>query len=295
MVRCLNVCQTPGSLDTLLHLGPNIEQNPFYYWDGNKGWFGCFLLINRHLFWQEEKPGEMREVQESLLLQREMPGRKFVSGLIVDKSYIHIYLCIERRLGHAQAGVLCHERVRREMVPIRDNPTGGADPRQEGRRETPDCFCITSISGAFVHRAGFPSENAEGQMCFWEAVAHRRDAVTWVVASVGRLARSRTAAVSGRHGGEIPLLRVCADTEDMDNERRETMEADVAGLHQFFSKHLEIPSHKDLLTLFSQVLRTHNRIRVDFCSFPGAFPEEMTKEKSHLFPLSFRSRATVSL
>ncbi|TNM94936.1 hypothetical protein fugu_017695 [Takifugu bimaculatus] len=42
-------------------------------------------------------------------------------------------------------------------------------------------------------------------------------------------------------------------TEDMDNERRETMEADVAGLHQFFSKHLEIPGHKDLLTLFSQV------------------------------------------
>lgn len=77
----------------------------------------------------------MREVQESLLLQREMPGRKSVLGLIVDKSYVRIYVCIERRLGHAQAGVLCHERVRREMVPIRDNPTGGADPRQEGQRD----------------------------------------------------------------------------------------------------------------------------------------------------------------
>uniref|UniRef100_A0A3Q3XE63 [histone H3]-lysine(4) N-trimethyltransferase n=1 Tax=Mola mola TaxID=94237 RepID=A0A3Q3XE63_MOLML len=41
--------------------------------------------------------------------------------------------------------------------------------------------------------------------------------------------------------------------EDMDNEKREMLEADVAGLHRFYSKHLEIPDHKDLLTLFSQV------------------------------------------
>lgn len=56
-----------------------------------------------------------------------------------------------------------------------------------------------------------------------------------------------------RHWNSFPY----ADTEDMDNERKEMMEADVAGLHQFFSKHLEIPGHKDLLTLFSQVPHTH--------------------------------------
>ena len=54
----------------------------------------------------------------------------------------------------------------------------------------------------------------------------------------------------------LKLLRH-ADTEDMDNERMEMLEADVAGLHRFFSKHLEIPGHKDLVTLFSQVPRTH--------------------------------------
>lgn len=43
------------------------------------------------------------------------------------------------------------------------------------------------------------------------------------------------------------------DTEDEDNEKREIMEADVAGLHLFYSKHLDVPDHKELLTLFSQV------------------------------------------
>ncbi|XP_056283852.1 N-lysine methyltransferase SMYD2-like isoform X2 [Pseudoliparis swirei] len=41
--------------------------------------------------------------------------------------------------------------------------------------------------------------------------------------------------------------------EDVDNEKREMHEADVARLHRFFSKHLEFPDHKDLLTLFAQV------------------------------------------
>lgn len=44
-----------------------------------------------------------------------------------------------------------------------------------------------------------------------------------------------------------------ADVEDMDNESREMFEADVAGLHRYFSKHLELPGHRELLTLFSQV------------------------------------------
>lgn len=41
--------------------------------------------------------------------------------------------------------------------------------------------------------------------------------------------------------------------EDEDNERKERTEADIAGLHRFYSKHLEFPDHKDLLKLFSQV------------------------------------------
>ncbi|XP_035473825.2 N-lysine methyltransferase SMYD2-B [Scophthalmus maximus] len=41
--------------------------------------------------------------------------------------------------------------------------------------------------------------------------------------------------------------------EDVDNEKREMNEADVARLHRFYSKHLDFPDHKDLLTLFSQV------------------------------------------
>ncbi|XP_017278763.1 N-lysine methyltransferase SMYD2 [Kryptolebias marmoratus] len=41
--------------------------------------------------------------------------------------------------------------------------------------------------------------------------------------------------------------------EDEDNEKRERTEADIAGLYRFYSKHLEIPDHKGLLQLFSQV------------------------------------------
>ncbi|XP_039980664.1 N-lysine methyltransferase SMYD2-B isoform X2 [Xiphias gladius] len=41
--------------------------------------------------------------------------------------------------------------------------------------------------------------------------------------------------------------------EDVDNEKREMNEGHIAGLHRFYSKHLELPDHKELLTLFSQV------------------------------------------
>ncbi|XP_038143466.1 N-lysine methyltransferase SMYD2-like isoform X1 [Cyprinodon tularosa] len=41
--------------------------------------------------------------------------------------------------------------------------------------------------------------------------------------------------------------------EDEDNEKRERTEADIAGLHRFYPKHLEVPDRNDLLTLFSQV------------------------------------------
>lgn len=42
---------------------------------------------------------------------------------------------VERGLGHAQAGVLCNDCIRRELVPVRDVPPGGPDPRQEGWQE----------------------------------------------------------------------------------------------------------------------------------------------------------------
>ncbi|XP_069552693.1 N-lysine methyltransferase SMYD2-like [Brachyistius frenatus] len=57
--------------------------------------------------------------------------------------------------------------------------------------------------------------------------------------------------------------------EDEDNERREMTEADIAGLHRFCSKHLEVPEHKDLLTLFSQVACNGFTIEDDELSHMG--------------------------
>lgn len=45
------------------------------------------------------------------------------------------------------------------------------------------------------------------------------------------------------------------DVEDMDNESREMYESDIASLHRYFSKHLELPEHRELLKLLSQVLQ----------------------------------------
>lgn len=57
--------------------------------------------------------------------------------------------------------------------------------------------------------------------------------------------------------------------EDVDNEKRELNEADVAGLYRFYSKHLEFPNHKDLLTLFSQVACNGFTIEDDELSHMG--------------------------
>lgn len=51
----------------------------------------------------------------------------------------------------------------------------------------------------------------------------------------------------------LPIEEIQSHAEDVDNEKREMNEAHVATLHRYFSKHLELPDHKDLLTLFSQV------------------------------------------
>ncbi|XP_075872945.1 N-lysine methyltransferase SMYD2-B-like [Nelusetta ayraudi] len=57
--------------------------------------------------------------------------------------------------------------------------------------------------------------------------------------------------------------------EDMDNESREMYEADVAGLHRYFSKHLELPEHRELLTLLSQVACNGFTIEDDELSHMG--------------------------
>ncbi|XP_051510792.1 N-lysine methyltransferase SMYD2-B [Myxocyprinus asiaticus] len=44
-----------------------------------------------------------------------------------------------------------------------------------------------------------------------------------------------------------------AHMEELDNEKREMNEANIAGLYHFYSKHLDFPDHQALLTLFSQV------------------------------------------
>ncbi|XP_020503081.1 N-lysine methyltransferase SMYD2-B [Labrus bergylta] len=57
--------------------------------------------------------------------------------------------------------------------------------------------------------------------------------------------------------------------EDVDNEKREMNEADVAGLHRYCSKNLDLPDHKDLLTLFSQVACNGFTIEDDELSHMG--------------------------
>lgn len=171
--------------------------------------------------------------------------------------HLQVFLSIERRLGHAQAGVLCHERIWGEMVPVGDHPAGGADPHQEGQREpppTPPSQIISEsqpLAEPWFIVALFP-QKMQKDRCASEKLLliGEMQSREWLLLSAELRPAVATAVKF------LCVLCFNADTEDMDNERRETMEADVAGLHQFFSKHLEIPGHKDLLTLFSQVLQS---------------------------------------
>ncbi|XP_054474747.1 N-lysine methyltransferase SMYD2-B [Anoplopoma fimbria] len=65
------------------------------------------------------------------------------------------------------------------------------------------------------------------------------------------------------------MEEVQSHVEDVDNEKREMNESDVAGLHRFFSKNVEFPDHKDLLTLFSQVACNGFTIEDDELSHMG--------------------------
>ncbi|KAM4633885.1 N-lysine methyltransferase SMYD2-B [Polymixia lowei] len=51
----------------------------------------------------------------------------------------------------------------------------------------------------------------------------------------------------------LPIGEMQTHVEDVDNDRREMNEADIAGLYHFYSKHLDFPDHNGLLALFSQV------------------------------------------
>lgn len=51
----------------------------------------------------------------------------------------------------------------------------------------------------------------------------------------------------------LQIGEIQSHVEDVDNEKREMSETDIAQLYQFYSKHLDFPDHNDLLALFSQV------------------------------------------
>lgn len=93
--------------------------------------------------------------------------------------------CAEGRLGHAQAGVLCNDSVRRELVPVWDRSAGGSDPHQEGWAVKKKSSFDETLSSRFwcllwlSHLSA--TETTERKMCLWKDPAHQRDAVTWVI------------------------------------------------------------------------------------------------------------------
>ncbi|KAI3364308.1 hypothetical protein L3Q82_011106 [Scortum barcoo] len=96
----------------------------------------------------------------------------------------------------------------------------------------------------------------------------------WCPSEMSRLV-ARILAKKKTQKGRCPSERILligdmqSHVEDMDNEKREMNEADVAALHRFYSKHLELPDHKDLLTLFSQVACNGFTIEDDELSHMG--------------------------
>ncbi|KAK2856242.1 hypothetical protein Q5P01_004977 [Channa striata] len=67
----------------------------------------------------------------------------------------------------------------------------------------------------------------------------------------------------------LPIGDMQSHVDDVDNERKDMYEGDIAGLHRFYSKHLELPDHKDLLTLFSQIACNGFTIEDDELSHTG--------------------------
>ncbi|XP_061742294.1 N-lysine methyltransferase SMYD2-like isoform X2 [Nerophis ophidion] len=67
------------------------------------------------------------------------------------------------------------------------------------------------------------------------------------------LARKKTPKERCSSEKILPIEEMQSHVEDVDNEKREENQADVARLHQFYSKNLDFPDSKELLSLFSQV------------------------------------------
>ncbi|XP_061842953.2 N-lysine methyltransferase SMYD2-A-like [Nerophis lumbriciformis] len=67
------------------------------------------------------------------------------------------------------------------------------------------------------------------------------------------LARKKTQRERCSSEKILPIEEMQSHVEDVDNEKREENQADVARLHQFYSKNLDFPDSKELLSLFSQV------------------------------------------
>uniref|UniRef100_A0A8C4GV76 [histone H3]-lysine(4) N-trimethyltransferase n=1 Tax=Dicentrarchus labrax TaxID=13489 RepID=A0A8C4GV76_DICLA len=126
-------------------------------------------------------------------------------------------------------------------------------------------FCFTRKEG--LARCGKCKKalycNAKCQKGDWAMHKLECSAMTafgenWYPSEISRLVArilAKKKTQKGRCVSEKILLieEMQSHVEDVDNEKREMNEADVAGLHRYFSKHLELPGHKDLLTLFSQV------------------------------------------
>ncbi|XP_042358967.1 N-lysine methyltransferase SMYD2-B [Plectropomus leopardus] len=126
-------------------------------------------------------------------------------------------------------------------------------------------FCFTGKKG--LARCGKCKNafycNAKCQRGDWAMHKLECSAMTafgekWCPSETSRLAArilAKKKTQKERCASERILLigEIQSHVEDIDNDKREMNETDIAGLHRFFSKHLELPDHKDLVTLLSQV------------------------------------------
>lgn len=49
------------------------------------------------------------------------------------------------------------------------------------------------------------------------------------------------------------MVCLSTDLDKLDNEKRDLIQSDIAALHHFYSKHLELPDNDSLVVLFAQV------------------------------------------
>uniref|UniRef100_A0A672HZB1 [histone H3]-lysine(4) N-trimethyltransferase n=1 Tax=Salarias fasciatus TaxID=181472 RepID=A0A672HZB1_SALFA len=83
------------------------------------------------------------------------------------------------------------------------------------------------------------------------------------------LAKKKTQKESCASEKILLIGDIQSHVEDEDNEQKQNREADIAALHRFYSKHLDLPEHKDLQTLLSQVACNGFTIEDDELSHMG--------------------------